>query len=366
MLNIILLLLATLAGSITTAYAERLVPSGRTTIINIGFDKMSVPSQVPIWADESGGYDTEDVPKWRRNSLVCLSNSNAQYGRCPSVPVWIVENIPVPHQIPLIFTETTTKRQVLLNIYAFKYQLSNSNRTVTYSAVNYIGSIETFFNAYIPASELAKLPTAGVWQGELRMALIQWINTKLADWTATITFRVTDYGNQQIYLPQYGNSVPQVDLGLQLTIPGSVARPSTMKGSKTLDMCLYDGNDGASNRISLLLQDEGGPAAGRGQGMFSVYRAGADKANQRNRLDYTVSIINPITNSPQPVNNGHELIWTGTNRGPLRRVVLPGQLNAVLCVPAPIQLVTPEFNVSSKTSGRYSGRLRIIYTPTTQ
>ncbi|WP_145534688.1 CfaE/CblD family pilus tip adhesin [Yersinia thracica] len=369
MLNIILLLLVTLAGSMSAAYADRQNPSGRTTVINIGFDKMSVPSRVPIWTNESGGYDTEDGPKWARNTLVCLSNANAQYGQCQAEPVWHDENVEVvPYLIPLIFTETTTNKQISLNIYTLK---THSPTTVALERRPYIAQLirdanETSFTAYIPASEMAKLPTAGVWKAELRMALMQWVNTKLFDWRATITLRVTDYGNQQIYLPQFGNSAPQVDLGLQLTTPGSVARPSTMKGSKALDMCLYDGNDGASNRISLLLQDEGGPASGRGRGMFSVYRTGADKTNQRNRLDYSVSIINPTTNRPQPVTNGSELIWTGTNRGPLRRVVLPGQLNSVLCVPAPIELVTPEFNLASKASGRYSGRLRIIYTPTTQ
>ncbi|MGK9616956.1 CfaE/CblD family pilus tip adhesin, partial [Salmonella enterica subsp. enterica] len=57
---------------------------------------------------------------------------------------------------------------------------------------------------------------------------------------------------------------------------------------------------------------------------------------------------------------------SGTNKGVLRRVVLPGQRNSVLCVPAPMELITPSFTLSSKTAGRYRGTLRIIYTPTTQ
>ncbi|WP_340138573.1 CfaE/CblD family pilus tip adhesin [Pantoea ananatis] len=47
-------------------------------------------------------------------------------------------------------------------------------------------------------------------------------------------------------------------------------------------------------------------------------------------------------------------------------MVLPGVPGTSLCVPAPLTLTTPRFKLSDKSSGQYSGKLRIVYTPTTQ
>ncbi|WP_226375925.1 CfaE/CblD family pilus tip adhesin [Pantoea stewartii] len=50
----------------------------------------------------------------------------------------------------------------------------------------------------------------------------------------------------------------------------------------------------------------------------------------------------------------------------MRRVSMPGVPCTSLCVPAPLTLTTPKFRLSDKSSGHYSGMLRIVYTPTTQ
>lgn len=155
-------------------------------------------------------------------------------------------------------------------------------------------------------------------------------------------------------------------VNLNLNAAGSAAM-STASGHNSIDMCLYDGSNSTSNRISLLFQDEGASAPGRPDGQFSVYRDGADKSSQGNRIDYAVSVINPTTGAPQAVQNGSEIIWTNTNaRNILRKVVLPGVPGTSLCVPAPLTLTTPRFKLSDKSSGQYSGKLRIVYTPTTQ
>jgi hypothetical protein len=132
-------------------------------------------------------------------------------------------------------------------------------------------------------------------------------------------------------------------------------------------MCLYDGNDSASNRISLRLQDEGVTAAGRPAGQFSIYRRGGNKSKASDRLDYQVSVINPTTGASQALSNGTEIIWSDTNRRNIQRqVILPGISKPALCVPAPLTLKTPAFSLSDKTAGDYTGTLRIIFTPTTQ
>lgn len=369
------------------AQAALLTPSGRNTSVAVTFDRMSVPAQLPIWTNESGGYDTNDAPKWGRNTLVCQSRTSNQYGACLTFPVWL-EASPSPYPVPVLFTESSTRQTQVLNVYLTKRRSLNNVVVATNQVpLNAFGGAVTprgdgtDYSAYLPSSELSKFPSAGNWSATLKMSLMQWpitsctgnsqnVNvgctnvTKLGDWIATMTFKVTDYGNQQIYLPEFGNAAANVDLGLK-TFPGARAT-TTVSGSRSLDMCLYDGNNSDSNRVSLIFQDEGAAAPARATGLFSLYLNGADKNLAQNRLDYAIEVINPLTKARQAVENGSEIIWSGTNRGVLRRVVLPGQSNSVLCVPAPMQLITPAFTLSSKTAGRYQGTLRIIYTPTTQ
>jgi hypothetical protein len=366
--------------------AATLTPSGRNTSVAVTFDRMSVPAQLPIWTNENGGYDTNDAPKWGRNTLVCQSRTSNQYGACPTFPVWL-EATPAPYPVPVTFTESTTKQTLVLNIYLTKRRSLN-NVVVASNLVplNAFGGAVTprgdgaDYSAYLPSAELSKFPSAGTWSATLKMSLMQWPATctgnsqnvsvgctnatKLADWIATLAFNVTDYGNQQIYLPEFGNAAANVDLGLKI-FPGGRGT-TNVTGSRSLDMCLYDGNNSDSNRVSLIFQDEGSAAPSRATGLFSVYRKGGDKNLAQDRLDYSVEVVNPLTKGRQVVQNGSEIVWSGTNKGILRRVVLPGQRNSVLCVPAPMELVTPSFTLSSKTAGRYSGTLRIIYSPTTQ
>lgn len=96
--------------------------------------------------------------------------------------------------------------------------------------------------------------------------------TKLHTWSADIVFNVTDNSNQQIYLPAFPTSAPVVNLNLK-TRPG-VGSGKSVSGSTSLDVCLYDGNNSASKRISLLFQDEGITAPERADGQFSLYRNG--------------------------------------------------------------------------------------------
>lgn len=366
--------------------AATLTPSGRNTSVAVTFDRMSVPAQLPVWSNENGGYDTNDAPKWGRNTLVCQSRTSNPYGACPTFPVWL-EATPAPYPVQVTFTESTTKQTLVLNVYLTKRRSLN-NVVVASNLVplNAFGGEVTprgdgtDFSAYLPSSELSKFPSAGTWSATLKMSLMQWPVTctgnsqnisvgctnvtKLGDWIANLAFKVTDYGNQQIYLPEFGNAAANVDLGLKI-FPGGRGT-TNVAGTRSLDMCLYDGNNSDSNRVSLIFQDEGSAAPSRATGLFSVYRQGGNKNLAQDRLDYSVEVVNPLTKGRQVVQNGSEIVWSGTNKGVLRRVVLPGQRNSVLCVPAPMELITPSFILSSKTAGRYSGTLRVIFTPTTQ
>ncbi|MFN3070737.1 CfaE/CblD family pilus tip adhesin [Serratia sp. J2] len=348
-------------------------PQPQNTSINVKFDKKGTPARLSIWDNVFGGSsnpgcaDSNDCNNRDiLNNLICYSQNDATNGACPTKLVWY-STVPA-NSLKLIFKHEGNT-SVTLNL------TSGKVRDVSMSASWNAATLQNGFSVYIPASELNKLNLSGRWQARLKMRVMAWstCSTHLttgcdgfhrADWNADIVLNVTDVGRQQIYFPASPNATPQVSLNLN-NRPG--AQNTTASGTTSLDMCLYDGSNSSSNRISLLFQDEGASASGRPAGQFSVYRQGADKNQAANRLDYQVSVINPTTGAVQNVSNGSEIIWTNTNRRNIQRqVVLPGVQGVALCVPAPITLTTPIFRLADKTAGRYTGSLRIIYTPTTQ
>lgn len=171
--------------------------------------------------------------------------------------------------------------------------------------------------------------------------------------------------NPMIFFPAFSTSTPSIDLNLTHR-PGSPAN-ATASGQANIELCLYDGNNSLSNRITLLFQDEGAGSPGRAGRLFSVYRENADRSQTANRLDYQVSITNPTTGAMQNVVNGQELIWSDTNRRNIQKqVVLPGVPGVSLCVPTTLFLTTPTFQIADKAAGRYRGKLKVIYSPSTQ
>jgi hypothetical protein len=367
------------------AQAEREEPRNRDTTITQYFDKSSIPAQVDIWTSESGGYDTTNPGLWGRNSLVCLSSSDPTYGQCQSVPAWGVGGI---LSVPIMFTEKRSHLKVKLNIQGYHMQewpkgstcsLKWSDRYSMTSAVSLPCSGEgdrasqALFSTYISAAEIAKLPVGGIWEANFRVKLMQWSpGIQLADWRASITFNISDNNNQAIYFPEFGSgqgkdAQPHVDLNLR-TQPGSGGQAlGKMKGSTSLDMCLYDGYGSNSRQFQVQFSEPPEyPAnpSGRAPGQFSVYRDGSDFSAITNRLDYGVKMYFPQSNSYQDVVNGTTYTLPNINTDDIRAVRLsPNIPQAVLCVPTPLQINTPEFNISEKSSGHYTGKLRVIFTP---
>lgn len=210
---------------------------------------------------------------------------------------------------------------------------------------------------------MSEIPT-GDWTGALKLNFVNAKNNVTAHGTYNIHVVVTDENMQTIYFPQFPASQPVVNLNLDI-FPGNLQQ-GTAKGKTSIDMCLYDGSNSSSNHVILRFEDEGTSAPGRPTGQFSVYLDGADKSTAANRLDYNVSVLNPTTGILQQVNNGVQIQWDNTNkRNILRQVVLPGIPGVSLCVPAPLTLTTPEFPLSTKSGGHYSGVLKIFYMPVT-
>ncbi|AYM93582.1 phage tail protein [Serratia sp. 3ACOL1] len=366
-----------LGGLSVQAYGASIAPQAQNTKVNATYDRMSLPANIYIW-DQAFGGSTDSgecstavncKDKDVLNSLTCYSETDPTNGAC-QVKLWWWDSTFNNNSktLTLRFTHSSGKTKDLL-VTSIK-ATGKFSSWITGTSVGSQG-----FSTFIPASELNKLSDAGVWRAELKMQVKAWDDCSASaygcpgifrvTWKASLALNVTDYGNQQIYLPAFPTSAPVINLNLN-TRPG-VGAGKSVSGSTGLDMCLYDGNDSASNRISLLLQDEGDTAPDRIKGQFSLYRRGGDKAKARDRLDYQVSVINPTTGAVQEIANGKEVIWSDTNRRNIQRpVVLPGGGAPALCVPAPLTLTTPAFSMADKTAGDYTGKLRIIYTPTTQ
>lgn len=363
----------TLAGS----------PAGRNTSVGISFDRAAPPARFDIWYHESGGFDAAAPQKWGRNTLTCESRTDSTYGACMDAPVWVAK----PSAINLRFTHALTRETVDIKVDAKHYMfLRNSVRIYANFGTSGADTIaewnrEPYFDFYIVKSELDKLTRPGIWTATLKQNLRQWdtadcggdssdVNVgcpgylTLAKWQANIRIEVVDPGNQQIYLPAFPHSTPIVNLNLT-NFPG---RPggSEIQGENSLDMCLYDGNNSTSTRAYLRFEDDGVTSADRAEGAFSIRRRGGSQTDARDRLDYRVSVTNPVTGATETVANGKTVVWQGTNDPQyLRQVVLPGGRESVLCIPAPIILKTPAFAASSKNAGDYTGTLRVIYTPST-
>lgn len=368
------------------------VPSGRNTEVVLNYFRQDPPDRLDIWRDESGGYDPVDPQKWGRNTLTCLSRTDSTNGACMTAPVWFAApGASSPKTISLLFTHELTKKTVDMQVSSNK-QMFLKSKVYTFASHVTGGNSdvslwvkEPVFNFFIPKSELIKLNVAGSWSATLKQNLREWGSAPcggnfndanvgcpgyltLASWQANIRIDVLDDQNKQIYLPAFPSSAPVINLNLRTSPGGQPGKlgSNEIEGKTSLDMCLYDGNNSKSSRVTLKLSDEGQTVPGRESGAFSIWRRGGNQAESRDRLDYRVSVINPLTSTSVNVANGVDIVWQGTNDSRfLRTVVLPGTSEQVLCVPAPLILTTPRFVASSKNIGDYTGTLHIFYTPST-
>lgn len=345
-----------------------------TRSFSLTYDKSSIPSIYMMLDWESSGvpYNGANLIPGNVNGMVCGSATDSTYGACSTRLSNIFNSDSYVWSYPYGFGEDiklklTSVQEGITRDVVIKGVAGNGCNMRPMSYYHGCGSNDQMNLRLYMMGEQLNLLSAGAWKGTL--ILYQHNSDKstanLGTWSLNLTLQVNDSGNQRIYFPAFPGTAPQVDLNLT-NRPGTRDNASA-SGSTSLDMCLYDGSNSASRRISLLFQDEGASASSRPTGQFSVYREGADKSHPANRLDYQVHVMNPTTGALQNVSNGSEIIWADTNRRSIQRqVVLPSVPGVVLCVPAPITLTTPDFRLADKTAGRYSGMLRIIYTPTTQ
>lgn len=366
---VVLMLLMTSARVVK---ADILPPSPQNIAISTSFDKAASPATLFIWNHASGGYDSGNKARWGLNYWTCTSDSDPAPGKCSTKKYqsgWDTH-------IALEFVEQRSGATQILNLYAVrtgewvppegcggdggKYAdekpMNTSAQNSCYSKTSGVSLV-----IRIDPAELKKIPVGGIWKAGLKIILHNSSDSERYDWQADITLNVTDNNNQKIYLPEFGEAQPQIDLNLR-PLPGTTASQSKMRGTANIDMCLYDGYGANSSSFILNFQDTG-PEGDRNSNLFSVYREGGNPQNAQDRIDYTLSLRSPVSNADININRGEDVTLSNINQAQIRQVHLPGILQPVICVPAPLKLQTPEFNISSKAAGRYSGTLRINFTP---
>ncbi|MDN7923150.1 CfaE/CblD family pilus tip adhesin [Burkholderia gladioli] len=325
------------------------------------FLDLGSPPEVVIWDTRLAARDSPALPnRWSRNVWVCHSDSDDTFGACATTPTWGGNG---PSIVKLRFTETRSGEARTLEVLGSRW-LSEStiNRPLHGSSSFGATSVAAvYIDVRIPPSELKKLPVGGVWKAHLKFKQILWGTaqaSKVADTNAEITLHVTDTKNVQIYLPGHNTTAPTVDLGLSQ--PNG--RDSRTTGSRSIDMCLYDGFGSNSSWFDVTVKDDLG-ALRRKPGSFSVVRHGT-AGEFHDRIDYGVSYLHE--GQQKALNNGETVRLIGGNGTGLRSVHLPNIPVAVMCKSMPLTLETPEFNAKDKRAGSYSGKLRIIFSPSAQ
>lgn len=328
------------------------LPTSSTTTVTETIDTSSLPAPLYIWNNVTVGSISGTSSF--RVGMVCKSSTDSTNGACDTALSWKPE---APGRITLTFTQDRTGQTKPLTVLG-RRSYNGPSDWAPWSSINMDTPTAPVFTYSIAQSELSSL-TDGVWRATLVMDYHSWEYTYVATWTADITLTVTTASAQQVYFPAFTSSDATVDLGVSGFWP-------TTSGSASLDMCLYDGANAAGKKIILSLSDAGGSPSDRTSGLFSVYRIGGSETNPADRVDFAISVRNPVTSAAQTVKNGEAITWVAPDRGFTGRLVtLPGYTTSTYCVPAPLTFTTPTFKPSAKNSGEYTGTVTVTYTPST-
>ncbi|WP_223997875.1 CfaE/CblD family pilus tip adhesin [Burkholderia gladioli] len=343
--------------------AQEVIPHDWNDKVEQKFER-DAPLEVVIWdrklaARERDGAD-QMRDSWASNYWLCRSESDPAVGACSTRRVW---NQPSETEIKLLFSEARSKMTQVLTVSAIRWY---GNTTSSINSSRWHPSLNVNLSAKISENELKRLPAGGVWKASLR--LVQYHqrgygadrgSVQVAETNADIILHVTDTKNVQIFLPEYNTTTPTVDLSLV----GQVSRAGRTTGRRNIDMCLYDGFGSNSSWFDVTVKDDQSIPQ-RALGSFSVIRDGTSGQTPRERIDYGVTFLhNGLRTS---LNNGGTIRLLGGNNTEVRPVYLPNIPVPVLCKPMPLTLETPEFNAKDKLAGSYTGKLRIIFSPSAQ
>ncbi|KVU28277.1 pilin protein [Burkholderia ubonensis] len=372
--------LAAALGAISVdASAALQAPANRNDTVEATLDRGTAQAAVKIFDKASGGYDTNDARKWGRNSWTCESATDSATGACPTDPVWTVSGDSTA--IKLKFREEKTGATAVLNLEGVKHHTrhadcsgkeisearSQSRFAVQAAILMGMGCSSsdrafdgTAVTVTIPSEELKNIPTGGIWKANLLLNLRQWTDAgiprpTIAVFKAAIKLNVTDKNNIQVYLPEFTNATPVVDLKLR-TLPNG----SRLSGTSNVDMCLYDGYNSQSTWFDVTASD-GFTIDRRDKGSYSVLLESDKSGAYASRIDYNASLTYAGKKIALP--NNETVRLQGVNNSAGRTVSLPGIPVPVVCTPTPLTLETPEFQSVWKRPGKYSNKLTITFTP---
>lgn len=365
---------STLAGGLVSgnALAQVVVPGDAAFASTIQYDRATPPADHYFWRNLLlGSNNTGSGPVYGGLSLLCLSNTDSRNGRCSTV----ITGQFGTSTIPLRFTERRSRLSVELNLRGYNRRNFPGSICGAWSPSHLLSSniatlcedrtisIGTDSSLWIPQSELAKIPSGGIWDAQLIMRL-RYSSSTMWTYTADITLDVTDKNNIAVYLPAFGNATPLVDLNLR-TQPLAGSAGGQVSGRANLDMCLYDGHNANSTWYEVRVSDTLPAIPGRPVDHFSVLRdVGGGVTDARNRVDYGVTM--QYNGASLTLRNNEMLRLTGVDSAQIRAVSLPGIPFPVVCTPTPMTLTTPAFHQIDKISGRYSGTLRVEFTPSAE
>ncbi|AYA08324.1 pilus assembly protein CblD [Rahnella aquatilis] len=367
LLTALFILLSTLLVTLSDAQADTVAPLDHSINTELNIAK-GTASTVNIWTQESGGYDSTNSGRWGLNYWACTSSTSDENGKCPTGKGGYAAYLPVY----LKFTEKRSGATQTLELQgtreAYWYNgncaMYGDPKPMNQSAQNSCSGDSTDgvnLTLKIPAAELNKLPVGGIWTAQLKILLHNSSETEVYHWDSNITVNLTDNNNQQIYLPEFGEAAPRVDLNLR-PLPGTKGNQTQMNGSATIDMCLYDGYGSNSTSFTLKFDDQQQGTTERNNGYFSIYSDHGDTNLDSGRIDYYVRMQAPDGKYVSVI-RGDDLVISDIQTAHIRPVHLPGIPQAVLCVPAPLELSTKTMDINSKQAGHYTGHLIVNFTP---
>ncbi|KVC48673.1 CfaE/CblD family pilus tip adhesin [Burkholderia diffusa] len=354
------------------------VPANRNDTVEATLDRGTAQAAVKIFHMASGGYDTSDALKWGQNSWTCVSATDSATGACPTEPVLSPSGD--SSTIQLSFKEAKTGASTVLNLHGevrnarhvncsgqdvgeifgeARMPINSADRYSVASCTSRLWDGRAL-TITIPSEELKKIPTGGIWRANLLLNLRQWSDTgsnhpKIAVFKAAIKLNVTDKNNIQVYLPEFTNATPVVDLKLR-TLPNG----SRLSGTSAVDMCLYDGYNSQSTWFDVTASD-GLTIDRRDKGSYSVLLESDKSGAYASRVDYNASLTYAGKKIVLP--NKETVRLQGVNNSAGRTVSLPGIPVPVVCTPTPLTLTTPEFQSVWKRPGKYRNKLTITFTP---
>lgn len=321
--------------------------------------------QLDIWSGEFVSYSGREPVSY---AAYCRSEDDPVTGACPTQ-----DSPTMPTLIRLRFRERRTGVTAeLIAAATRRNEWAIDPNEFVESGIAHIThdshqNTNTTFTLLIAPSEIDKLPIGGLWESTLNLRLVRDVGETEppmriaageATWIVNTTIQLRDKPNIQVYLPEFADAAPVVDLALRGRPPAS-GPGSMLYGNRVIDACLYDGFNAQSEQYDIRVVD---PASADST-LYVRHTDPQQPGSSSERIAYEVWAPDPSSGTPQRFLSGQSYSFGGIGAAEWRLVRIPFSSLPVVCTPWPITLVTPEFSSADKRAGRYVGQLQILFSP---